>query len=759
MLGMGESVVVGTETSVSVIIPCRNEVGTIRQVLDDLQAQTWQGSYEVVIADGGSQDGTRAVLDDLAATQPFRFRLQVIDNPAGGIPSGLNAAVRASRGRFIVRVDGHCRVTPEYVARMVHALAGCGHDVVGPRVVQIANGSSWMAGAIAALLGSWLGSGGTPSRGSLSRSVRVAHTVMSCYRREVWEYLGGYDELLASNEDFDFDYRATRAGAIVASLPEPTFALVSRANIGDLLRQRWRYGWWKAAVISKFPHSLHLRQLLPFMFFTSFLLLVVGGLVFPKVGLVAGGMLAVYALGGWYGAISPALRRRDLSRGARCVALVLAPVIFTVIHGGWAAGLIYGLLRNRYRGPKPDPLSSTLIPRCRNLSGQPRVAVVHDWLETCGGSEQVLAEIIRLVPDARLFSLVDFRDQATDALLQGRLATTSPLQRVPGARRCFRWLLPFMPMAIEQLNLKDFDVVISSSHAVAKGVIVRPYARHICYCHSPLRYAWDQQFAYDGRGAFGRGLRRWMILWSLHGLRVWDVSSSLRVDRFVANSSFVAERIARYYRRESAVIHPPVHISAFPLHQHKGNDFVVVSRLVPYKRIDIVIEAFNRMPQRTLVVVGSGPEQARLMAISGPNIRFTGFVSQSELVRSIGSARAFVFAAEEDFGIAMVEAMASGTPVIAYASGGSIDVVIDGVTGILVEQQTSTGFAAAIERFESIRGDFDPATISAHAQRFSAVHFHRRLHQELVTLMDAKQASGMMTPWSQPALNADQRSP
>ncbi len=756
---MGELVVVGAETSVSVIIPCRNEVGTIRQVLDDLQLQTWQGSYEVVIADGGSRDGTRAVLDDLAATQPFRFRLQVIDNPAGGIPSGLNAAVRASRGRFIVRVDGHCRVSPEYVARMVHALAGCGHDVVGPRVLQIANGSSWMAGAIAALLGSWLGSGGTPSRGSLPRSVRVAHTVMSCYRREVWEYLGGYDELLASNEDFDFDYRATRAGAIVASLPEPTFALVSRSNLSDLLRQRWRYGWWKAAVISKFPHSLHLRQLLPFMFFTSLLLLlVVGGLVFPKVGLVAGGMLAVYALGGWYGAISPALRRRDLSLGARCVALVLAPVIFTVIHGGWAAGLACGLLRNRYCGPKPDPLSSALIPRCRNLSGQPRVAVVHDWLETCGGSEQVLAEIIRLVPDARLFSLVDFRDQATDALLQGRLATTSPLQSVPGVRWFFRWLLPVMPMAIEQLNLKDFDVVISSSHAVAKGVIVRPYARHICYCHSPLRYAWDQQFAYDGRGAFGRGPRRWMILWSLHGLRVWDVSSSSRVDRFIANSSFVAERIARYYRRGSAVIHPPVHISEFPLHQHKGNDFVVVSRLVPYKRIDIVIEAFNHMPQRTLVVIGDGPESARLKAISGPNIRFTGFVSQPELVRHIGSARAFVFAAEEDFGIAMVEAMASGTPVIAYASGGSIDVVVDGVTGILVAQQTSKAFAAAVERFESIRNSFDLKAIRAHAQRFGAVHFHRAFQQELMALMATKQASGMMTPVLLPATSSDQGS-
>jgi succinoglycan biosynthesis protein ExoA len=217
-------------SSVSVIIPCRDEVATIRQVLEDLHAQTWQGSYEVVIADGGSRDGTRALLDDLSATQPFQFRLQVIENPDGAIPNGLNAAVRASRGRFIVRVDGHCRVSPDYVERMV-----CGHDVVGPRVVQIAKGPGCIAGAIAVLLGSWLGSGGTPSRGNLSRSVRVAHTVMSCYRREVWEHLGGYDELLASNEDFDFDYRATRAGAIVASLPEPAFALLSRANLGDLL--------------------------------------------------------------------------------------------------------------------------------------------------------------------------------------------------------------------------------------------------------------------------------------------------------------------------------------------------------------------------------------------------------------------------------------------------------------------------------------------------------------------------------------------
>ena len=717
---------------VSVVIPCRNEVGTIRQVLNDLEAQTWQGSCEVVIADGMSDDGTRELLQPLVASQPFRFRLVLVDNPARAIPNGLNAAVRASVGRFIVRVDGHCRLQVGYVERIVHALSQCGHDVVGPRIVQVAGAPGVMAGAIAMLLGSWLGTGGTASRGRLLRTERVSHAVMSCYRREVWERLGGYDEALGSNEDFDFDYRAGRAGAMVASLPGPSFSLLARADLIGLARQRWRYGWWKAAVLRKFPRSLHLRQLVPLLAVVCLPSLFLIGLVFPSLEWAVGGVVLAYFLACWLFAAQAALVRADQALIVRICAIALAPVIFSIIHGVWALALAAGLVLNRYRGRAAEVSPSLLIPRSHNLPGNPRVAVVHDWLETCGGSEQVLSEILRLLPDARLFSLVDFRDRATDDLLQGRLSTTSPLQRLPFARRFFRWSLPAMPMAIEQIDLGHYDLVVSSSHAVAKGVIVKPFARHLCYCHSPLRYAWDQQQSYDGRGAFGHGPRRWLILWSLHRLRMWDANASNRVDHFVANSSFVAERIARYYRREADIIHPPVQIERFPLHLDKGSDYIVVSRLVPYKRVDVVIAAFNRMPSRTLVVVGTGPEEARLRAIAGPNIRFTGFASSGELVRLMGCARAFVFAAEEDFGIAMVEAMACGTPVIAFASGGSIDLVTEGVTGILVPQQSSDAFIAGVERFERSRAAFVPEAIHRHAECFTAERFRFALHRAML---------------------------
>jgi glycosyltransferase involved in cell wall biosynthesis len=208
-----------------------------------------------------------------------------------------------------------------------------------------------------------------------------------------------------------------------------------------------------------------------------------------------------------------------------------------------------------------------------------------------------------------------------------------------------------------------------------------------------------------------------------------------------ANSSFVAERIARYYRRDADIIHPPVHIERFPLHLDKGSDYIVVSRLVPYKRVDVVIEAFNRMPSRILVVVGTGPEESRLRAMAGPNIRFTGFASTGELVRLMGSARAFVFAAEEDFGIAMVEAMACGTPVIAFASGGSADLVIEGVTGILVPQQSSDAFVTGIERFEDSRAAFTPESIHRHAERFTAERFRFALHRAMLQTLPRTQAA------------------
>ncbi|MGG5812413.1 glycosyltransferase [Falsiroseomonas sp. CW058] len=352
-----------------------------------------------------------------------------------------------------------------------------------------------------------------------------------------------------------------------------------------------------------------------------------------------------------------------------------------------------------------------------------KVAIVHEWLESYAGSERVVEQLLELFPDADLFAVCDFLPEAERGFLGGRRPVTSFIQRLPRAQRWFRYYLGLMPIAVEQFDLSGYDLVLSSSHAVAKGVLTGPATLHVSYVHSPMRYAWDLQHQYLRQARLDRGVKGLLTRWLLARMRGWDHASAARPDVIAANSAWIAERIRKCWRRESTVVHPPVDIAGFPFVAEKGGDYVVASRMVPYKRIDLIAAAFRTMPGRRLVIAGDGPEMARVRDAAGgaPNIAFRGRVPQAELVALLHSARAFVFAAEEDFGIGMVEAQACGTPLIAYGRGGAADIVRDGETGVLFPDQTAESLAAAVARFESLA--IAPEACRANAERFSRQAF------------------------------------
>lgn len=334
---------------VSVVIPCRNERHTIEHILENLQSQSYQGAFEVVVADGMSTDGTREHIASLVNTRKYSFAVQVVPNVHKTIPSGLNTAVRSSRGEVIVRVDCHSRISDDYIERIVEALQQPGFDLVGPSIRIIAGGASPLAEAISVLTSSKLGSGGSASRTHLTHPVRVAHAAMSSYRRSVWDKLGGYDESLLTNEDFDFDYRATRLGAGVYSLPRPTFYTMARPTLKGLARQRWRYGWWKAAVLRKYPQSLHARQAIPMLGLVALITLVTMSMlksISPEPLLYA---LYIYTMVCVFSALHTLSTSSEWRGGVRTViaTITLSPVIYAIIHGVWAAGAVAGIVANR----------------------------------------------------------------------------------------------------------------------------------------------------------------------------------------------------------------------------------------------------------------------------------------------------------------------------------------------------------------------------------------------------------------------------
>lgn len=361
-----------------------------------------------------------------------------------------------------------------------------------------------------------------------------------------------------------------------------------------------------------------------------------------------------------------------------------------------------------------------------------KIAVVHDWFVESGGAEKVVARILSNFSDADVFSTVDFltKDQR-EVIVNGKSITTTFIQRLPKSKS-YKKYFPLMPIAIESLDLRKYDVIISSSSSVAKGVITGPDQIHICYCHSPMRYAWDLQEQYLRESGIATGFKGFLARSMLSYMRTWDVRSSFGVDYFIANSNYISKRINKVYRRASTVIYPNVEVHDFDVVLDKQDYYFTCSRMVPYKKIDLIVEAFSTMPEKKLIVIGDGPEMDKIKKKAGNNIELIGYQPFSVLKDKMAKARAFVFAAEEDFGIVPVEAQACGTPVIAYGKGGCLETVVDGITGVHFEEQTVTSLVNAVKRFESMQ--FDSSAIRNNAERFCS----ERFDQELVSFVNEK---------------------
>jgi glycosyltransferase involved in cell wall biosynthesis len=357
-----------------------------------------------------------------------------------------------------------------------------------------------------------------------------------------------------------------------------------------------------------------------------------------------------------------------------------------------------------------------------------RVAIVHDWLTVYGGAEQVLQQMLALFPESDLFTLVDFLPDRDRDFVRNKAIKTSFLQYMPFARKKYRQYLPLMPLAVEQFDLSGYDLVISSSHAVAKGVITGPDQLHLSYVHSPMRYAWDLQHQYLKEAHLDKGIRSWLARWMLHKMRLWDLRTANGVDGFMANSQFIARRVWKVHHRKAVVIYPPVNIEAFTLHTQKENFYLTVSRMVPYKKIPLIVETFSAMPEKELFVIGDGPEFNKVKSLAGSNIKLLGYQPISVVISYMQRARAFIFAAEEDFGIAPLEAQACGTPVIAYGKGGVTETVSQ-ETGIFFTQQTVESIRNAVRQFESAISHFSPERIRQNAERFSPERFRQEFSQ------------------------------
>lgn len=361
-----------------------------------------------------------------------------------------------------------------------------------------------------------------------------------------------------------------------------------------------------------------------------------------------------------------------------------------------------------------------------------KVAIIHEWLEHYAGSERVVGELLKCYPQADLFAIVDFLPEAERGFLGGRTVRTSFIQRLPFARGHFRNYLQLMPLAIEQFDLSDYDLVISSNHAVAKGVLTGPRQVHVSYVHSPIRYAWDLQSQYLRESGLERGPKGLYVRWALHRMRLWDAMSANGVDLFLANSSYIARRIQKAWRREALVVPPPVAVERFTPGKGARAGYLVASRFVPYKRVELIAEAFRDLPACQLTIVGAGTNapQVEKAAAGAANITLLPPVPHAELVRLMQDAKAMIFAAEEDFGITMVEAQACGTPVIAFAQGGARDIFPAGAavpTGILFPEQSKEAIAAAIGRFEALEEGISAEACRANAMRFSEMLFRERL--------------------------------
>ena len=354
-----------------------------------------------------------------------------------------------------------------------------------------------------------------------------------------------------------------------------------------------------------------------------------------------------------------------------------------------------------------------------------KVAIIHDWLTVNGGAEIVLKHLLQMFPEAKLYTMVDTLAPEKRNWLAGHEVYTSCLQKNNWVREHYKYFIPFMPYLVEQFDLSAYDLIISSSHAVAKGVIVHPHQTHIAYIYSPMRYAWDLMYEHEQLGVFGKGPMKFFMKRWLHKMRIWDFVSAQRADIMLADSQFIQKRIKKCWARQSDVVYPPVEFDECVFEDRKEEYYVTLSRLVHYKRVDLIVEAFNQMPNKKLIVIGEGVSSAALQKIAKDNITFTGYIPRTEAMKYISKAKAFVFMAKEDFGIAPLEASACGTPVIAYGQGGARETVIDGVTGVFVKEQTSESLIEAIGFFEQQK--FEAKRCAEHALTFSVENFKKKI--------------------------------
>ena len=364
-----------------------------------------------------------------------------------------------------------------------------------------------------------------------------------------------------------------------------------------------------------------------------------------------------------------------------------------------------------------------------------KIAIVHDWLPLYAGAERVLEQMIAVFPQAEIYTLIDAVPREQRDFLQGRPVKTSFIQQLPFGKTKYRSYLPLLPLAIEQFDLSQYDLVLSNSYAVAKGVITGPNQLHICMCCSPVRYAWDLQHQYLREAKLDKGPRSWLARIMLHRLRLWDVRTAHGVDHFIAISHFIRRRIWKVYRREAEVVYPPVDVSAFGLHEEKEDFYLTASRMVPYKKIDLIVRAFSHMPDKKLIVIGDGPDFEKINVSAAANVTLLGYQPFEVLRDHMQRAKAFVFAAEEDFGIVPIEAQACGTPVIAFAKGGALETVRglerEQPTGVFFTEQTTSSLQNALQRFEASLERFDPAAARRHAQAFSTEKFRETFERSV----------------------------
>jgi glycosyltransferase involved in cell wall biosynthesis len=352
-------------------------------------------------------------------------------------------------------------------------------------------------------------------------------------------------------------------------------------------------------------------------------------------------------------------------------------------------------------------------------------ALINDWYYVNGGAEKVIHSLNQIWDDFDHFALIDFlNDNDRTFILNGKKATTSFIQNLPTVKSNHRKFLQLFPLAIEQFNLSEYDIILSSSSSIAKGVRTTNNQLHICYCHSPMRYVWDLQEQYLEDSGY-KGLKKVYARFVLNTIKKWDVANAQNVNFFIANSKFIAQRIKKIYNREATVIYPPVDVDFFSLETQKEEYYFTASRMVSYKKTQLIVETFNELPHLKLIVAGDGPEFERIQQLAKSNIQLLGFVDVSSLKKYMQKAKGFVFAAEEDFGIIPVEAQACGTPVIAFGKGGALETVLDTVTGVFFKEQNSNSLTEALLHFETIQ--FHPKAIRTHALQFSKARFEREI--------------------------------